>query len=118
MSVKLPVPVIEADGSSERQFVSTRLMCTMSATGFPALSNVVMPETSIDPCHTSLNAPHEREPEYGTDSANRSGGFAEAALASSRTTPQAAAVDARSAFMPFLFSPPGSAHGPITMSPD
>ena len=70
-----PVPVIEADGSSERQFVSTRLKCTMSATGFPALSNVVIPRTSIDPSHTSSNPPHGAEPEYVNESVNRSGGF-------------------------------------------
>jgi hypothetical protein len=54
----------------------------MSATGFPFLSNVVMPEATIDPCHTSLNAPQEEEPEYVNVSVNRSGGFAEAAPAS------------------------------------
>src|SRR5215218_5983361 len=104
MSVKLPVPVIEADGSSERQFVSARLKCTMSLTGFPALPNVVIPETSIDPSHTSLNAPHGAEPEYVNESVNRSGGFAEAAPESISATPQAAAADARSPFMlsPFL----------------
>src|SRR5215203_6166104 len=118
MSVKLPVPVIEADGSSERQFVSTRLKCTMSLTGFPALSNVVIPETSIDPSHTSSNAPHDAEPEYVNESVNLSGGVAEAAPASSSATPHVAAADARSPFMPFLFSPPGSPQRTSTMSRD
>ena len=79
----------------------------MSATGFPALSNVVIPETSIDPSHTSSNPPHEAEPEYGNESVNLSGGFADAAPASNSATPQTAAADTRSPFMPFPFLPPG-----------
>src|SRR5262245_43166939 len=88
-------------------------------TGFPALSNVVMPENSSDPSQTSSNAPHETEPEYVNESANRSGGFAEAVPATSSATPQAVAAAVRSLVMPaFPCSlPPGLPHAHvITMS--
>src|SRR5262245_17141884 len=77
-------------------------------TGLPALSNVVMPENSTDPSQTSSNAPHETEPEYVNESANRSGGFAEAVPATSSATPQVVAAAVRSLVMPaFPCSPPG-----------
>ncbi len=75
----------------------------------PDLSNVVIPESSIDPSHTSSNPPHEAEPEYVNESVNLSGGFAEAVAASSSATPQTAAADTRSPFMPSPFLPPGAA---------
>jgi hypothetical protein len=93
------------DGSSERQFVSTRLDSTTSMTGFPAWSNVVMPESSTDPSQTSSNAPHETEPEYVNESANRSGGLAEAVPANSSTRPSPLPSGVSSC-LPFPCSPP------------